>query len=86
MANYQLKLKKSAEKELARLPIRVILAIQADVQILTTNPFPSGYKKLKGFKNLYRIRSGDYRIIYSIYQDILIVEIVKIAHRKDAYS
>ena len=45
-----------------------------------------GIKKLKGFKKLYRIRIGNYRIIYSVQSDVLIVEILKIAHRKDAYS
>jgi mRNA interferase RelE/StbE len=85
MATYSLRLKNSAEKELAKLPVRVILAIQNDVQVLLNNPFPSGYKKLKGFKNLYRIRSGDYRIIYTLHQQVLTIEIVKIAHRKEAY-
>ena len=86
MANYRLKIKSSAEKELAKLPVRTILVIRDDVKILATNPFPPGFKKLKGFKNMYRIRSGDYRIIYTLHQDILIIEILKIAHRKDVYS
>ena len=86
MASYQLKIKKSAEKELARLPVDTIIAIRDRILLLRNNPFPPGYKKLKGFKNLYRIRSGNYRIIYSIASGILIIEILKIAHRKDAYS
>ncbi len=86
MANYRLKIKNSAEKELAKLSVRAILIIRDDIKVLTTNPFPPGFKKLKGFKNIYRIRSGDYRIIYIIHQGILIIEILKIGHRKDAYS
>jgi mRNA interferase RelE/StbE len=86
MASYQLKIKKSAEKELAHLPVDTIIAIKDHILLLKNNPFPSGHKKLKGFKNLYRIRSGNYRIIYSVEHDILIIEILKIAHRKDAYS
>lgn len=86
MANYRLKIKSSAEKELAKLPVRTILAIREDIRILASNPFPSGFKKLKGFKNLYRIRSGNYRIIYTIFNEILVIEILKIVHRKDAYS
>ncbi|HEY5408970.1 MAG TPA: type II toxin-antitoxin system RelE/ParE family toxin [Ginsengibacter sp.] len=85
MAKYQLKIKKSAEKELANFPLEIILSIRDHIIELGNNPFPSGYKKLKGFKNLYRIRSGSYRIIYSIQHDELIIEILKIAHRKDAY-
>lgn len=86
MANYRLKIKSSAEKELAKLPVRTILIIRDDIRILATDPFPPGFKKLKGFKNLYRIRSGNYRVIYSIYNDKLVIEILKIVHRKEAYS
>lgn len=86
MASYQLKIKKSAEKELAHLPVDTIVAIRDRVLLLKNHPFPSGYKKLKGFKSLYRIRSGNYRIIYSVQVNVLIIEVLKIGHRKDAYS
>ncbi|MBI2731009.1 MAG: type II toxin-antitoxin system RelE/ParE family toxin [Sphingobacteriales bacterium] len=86
MARYQLKIKRSAEKELASLPAKEIIAIREQILKLTSNPFPPGYKKLKGFKNLYRIRSGDYRIIYTIYHNILTIEILKIGNRKDVYD
>jgi mRNA interferase RelE/StbE len=79
MASYQLKIKRSAEKELANLPLDTIIIIRERLQILRSNPFPPGNK------NLYRIRSGNYRIIYSVQHDVLIIEILKIAHRKDAY-
>jgi mRNA interferase RelE/StbE len=85
MVSYQLKIKRSAEKELASLPVDVIITIRNHILTLKNNPFPTGYKKLKGFKNLYRIRSGNYRVIYSIEHVLLIIEILKIAHRKDAY-
>jgi mRNA interferase RelE/StbE len=85
MANYQLKIKSSAEKELAKLPASTILIIRDDIRILASNPFPPGFKKLKGFKNLHRIRSGNYRVIYTIYKEILVIEIIKIVHRSDAY-
>ena len=86
MASYQLKIKKSAEKELAHLPIDTIIVIRDRILVLKSNPYPPGYKKLKGFKNLYRIRSGNYRIIYSVETNVLIIEILKIAHRRNAYS
>jgi len=85
MAKYQLKIKKSAEKELAILPLEMILSIKDRIIELGNNPFPSGYKKLKGFKDLYRIRIGTYRVIYSILNSELIIEILRISHRKDAY-
>lgn len=86
MAKYQLKIKKSAEKELAALSLDTILSIRDRIRLLSNNPFPPGHKKLKGFKNLYRIRSGVYRIIYSIQHGELLIEIIKISHRKDAYK
>ena len=85
MGKYQLKIKKSAEKELATLPYNTILSIKDDIEKLSDNPFPVGYKKLKGFKNFYRLRVGSYRIIYSVEHNKLVIEIIKIAHRKDAY-
>lgn len=86
MAKYQLKIKKSAEKELANLPVHKILSIKEHILQLSDNPFLHGYKKLRGHKNLYQIRSGDYRIIYSVENKILIIEILKIGHRKDIYK
>ncbi|HAN17181.1 MAG TPA: type II toxin-antitoxin system RelE/ParE family toxin [Bacteroidales bacterium] len=50
------------------------------------NPYPKGYKKLKGSDKDYRVRIGDYRILYSVYDNVLIVEVIKIAHRKDVYK
>ncbi|MBI1782796.1 MAG: type II toxin-antitoxin system RelE/ParE family toxin [Sphingobacteriales bacterium] len=86
MAKYQLRIKKSAEKELAQLPVHYILSIRNHIVSLADTPFPSGYKKLKGFKNLYRTRIGDYRVIYTVEQSILIIEILKIGNRKDVYK
>ncbi len=52
---------------------------------LAANPRPKGVKKLTGLDNLYRIRAGDYRIVYQIRDDRLIVLVVRIGHRKDVY-
>ena len=52
---------------------------------LEINPRPYGYKQLKGFKNLFRIRVGDYRIIYNISEEIITVTILKASHRKNSY-
>ena len=59
MARYQLKIKRSAEKELAHLPVDTIISIKDRILLLKNNPFPPGHKKLKGFKNLYRIRTWE---------------------------
>lgn len=83
---YQITFKKSALKELSDIskPYNQNIAIAIDK--LTENPKPDGVKKLKGEENAYRIRIGDYRVIYTIEDVIKIVEIQRIRHRKDAYK
>ncbi len=85
MVKYQLRIKKSAEKELEVLTLQAIISIRKEILKLIDTPFPTGYKKLKGFKDLYRIRSGVYRIIYTIHKETITIEILKIGHRKDIY-
>ena len=86
MRKYTIVITKSAGKELAKLPVQTILRIREAVSELTDDPRPPTCKKLKGFKDLYRIRVGDYRVIYSVQDSILTVEILKIGDRKDIYS
>lgn len=84
---YSITFKKSAEKEIYKLPSPVAKRVSIAIDKLARNPRPVGSKKLEGQKeNLWRIRIGDYRIIYSIEDEIKIVEIRKIGHRKDIYQ
>lgn len=86
MAKYELRIKKSAAKELeavSRKADRQRLVQQ--IQSLADNPRPPGCKKLSG-SNKYRIRQGNYRIVYSIEDDKLVVYVVKIGDRKDVYK
>lgn len=84
---YQITFKQSANKELQQIPKSVIGKIVDAIQGLETEPRPVGVKKLKGSnEDLYRIRVGDYRIIYAISDTIKIVNIRKIGHRKDIYK
>ena len=83
---YQLKLKKSAEKELEALPLPAVLKIREKIIELANNPFPPGIKKLKGFTDLYRIRAGHYRAIYNVNHQTHIIEILKIGDRKNIYD
>ncbi|MFH1004664.1 MAG: type II toxin-antitoxin system RelE/ParE family toxin [Bacteroidota bacterium] len=83
---YRILFKASARKELNNLPDRHIEAIDKKILLLMNNPRSIGYKKLSGILNLYRVRVMDYRIIYSIHDKILIIEVIKIAHRKDVYK
>ena len=86
MKRYSVVLTKSAEKELYKLPTEAILKIVAALKGLEENPRPEGCKKLKGFKNLWRIRIGNYRAIYYIEDIILLVDVRDIGNRKDIYN
>jgi mRNA interferase RelE/StbE len=86
MKRYRVVLSKSAEKELHRLPVGLIPVMVTLIQSLETNPRPAGCKKLKGYKDLWRIRQGDYRIIYSIQDKIVQVEVLAIGNRRDIYK
>ncbi len=85
MVSYKIKFKKSAEKELRRIPKGSLSKITNAIQQLASNPRPQGVKKLKTFANKYRIRVGKYRVLYTIEDDFLIIEIIRVRHRKDAY-
>jgi mRNA interferase RelE/StbE len=75
----------SAEKELERLPKKAIQRIVDAVDGLGDNPRPHGCLKLQGEENSYRIRVGVYRVIYEIHDNKVLVVVVRIKHRKDAY-
>ena len=84
MAKYKIEIKKSAIKELNNLPHKDLKKIIQKIQDLADNPIPPDCKKLTG-EEKYRIRSGNYRILYLIKDDVLIIYIVKIGHRRDVY-
>lgn len=84
--SYQVEIKKVAVKFLKQIPEKISNKILLEIDALAENPYPPGYKKLKDTDNEYRIRIGDYRVIYSIYNEKLIIEIIKIGHRKDVYK
>jgi mRNA interferase RelE/StbE len=86
MASYKIEIKPSAEKEREKLPRQMIPRVVATIKGLAENPYPSGVKKLAGFERTYRIRLGDYRILYDIFEKKLVIEIIRIRHRKDAYK
>lgn len=86
MDSYKIEWKSSAIKELKKLDKRAISRIIKSIEELKESPFPSGCKKLQGSYNTYRYRIGQYRIIYSIYANKLIIEIIRIGHRRDVYK
>jgi mRNA interferase RelE/StbE len=86
MASYRVEWKRSAVKELKQLPKDVVARILRAVGQLPANPYPSGIRKLVGSESSYRIREGDYRVLYSIVSSTLIIEIIRVGHRKDVYD
>ena len=83
--SYSLVIKRSAEKELRRLPSRDLRRVIGRLRGLAQTPRPSGCEKLSGEAERYRVRQNDYRIIYRIDDAARLVEIVKIGHRKEIY-
>ena len=73
-------------RELRRLDRQVIPRIVSVVDDLCTDPFPSGVRRLQGVENMYRVRVGDYRVIYEVIKTELVVHIVRVRHRKDVYE
>lgn len=86
MKRYTVVVSLTAEKELHRLPGRIIEKVIGVLASLQANPRPVGCKKLKGYKHLWRVRVGDYRIIYAIDDVILLVDVREVGHRKDIYD
>ena len=84
MASYSLEIKRSAAKELAQLPLKDRGRVVARIQALADDPRPVGAEKLSG-QERYRVRQGDYRILYEIEDQILRIMVVKIGHRRDVY-
>jgi len=82
---YIVLIERYAQKQILKLDKKIIPVIKAAIAELANNPRPFGYKKLKG-EDAYRIRVGDYRVIYEIDDDIILVTIVSVGHRKDVYK
>lgn len=86
MANYEVALVSSAERELGKLPDSTLARVMRQLEKLAVNPRPSGCRKLSGGVGEWRIRVGDYRVIYTIDDTKLRVEVTRIRHRSEVYE
>jgi mRNA interferase RelE/StbE len=83
---YVIELARAVENEVEKLPEMVRRRVAAVIDSLESNPRPRGALKLKGSESSYRIRVGQYRILYTIDDDSRIVQVIRVRHRKDAYQ
>lgn len=82
---YKVKLKKSATKQLRKLDKKQIERILIKIYLLADNPYPNGAEQLTGQK-AFRIRVGDYRVIYEVHNKQLLVQVIRLGHRKEVYK
>jgi mRNA interferase RelE/StbE len=82
---YEVRLKPSAERALRKLPREIQRRIARRLDGLASDPRPPGCEKLAGADGLYRVRAGDYRVVYEVSDDVLAVLVVTIGHRSDVY-
>jgi mRNA interferase RelE/StbE len=84
--SYAVELKPSARKELESLPDTVLTRVIRKIESLAPDPRPAGCKKLKGYKDLWRVRVGDWRIVYIINDATRLVSVIRVAHRSKVYD
>jgi mRNA interferase RelE/StbE len=82
---YKVFFKSSADRQLRKLPEALQRRIVAKVEALANNPRPQGVVQLAEYEHLWRIRVGDYRVVYEIHDDRLVILVLRVAHRKDVY-
>jgi mRNA interferase RelE/StbE len=82
---YQIKIAPAAERQLKKLPEQVVSQIIPVLKLLADEPRPAGAKKLKGADDIWRVRTGDYRILYTVEDRNLTILVLKIDHRKQVY-
>jgi len=84
VASYNVRIKRSAARELEAVPLKDRRRLVARIEALRTDPRPVGVQKLTG-EEKYRLRQGDYRVLYEILDQDLLVTVVRIGHRRDVY-
>ena len=86
MPKYSVRFVRSARKELDELPDAALQRVFPKIEALAENPRPPGCKKLRGATDLWRIRVGNYRVVYQVADAVLLVEIRAVGGRKDVYG
>jgi mRNA interferase RelE/StbE len=85
VANFTIEIKPSAGKELDALDDALFARVDRKILALAQNPRPPGCKKLRGYKNLWRIRVGEWRVLYTLDDAAQLISVTRIAHRREVY-
>ena len=85
-AGFSVEIKKSAQREMDALSEPMFTRTDKQIVALVHNPRPQGCRKLRGQKDIWRIRIGDYRVVYSIDEARKLVNILRVAHRREVYE
>jgi mRNA interferase RelE/StbE len=86
VTEYTITFARSARRELEALDARLVQRIVAAIDALAREPRPRGCRKLRGESNLWRIRIGEYRVVYAVYDARRLVDIIAVRHRSKAYE
>ncbi len=85
MSEYRVEIARRAIKSIARLSLKEQLRIRAAIDLLAQQPRPPGCVALAGEDSVYRVRVGDYRILYQVIDKKLVIHVVRVGHRRDVY-
>jgi mRNA interferase RelE/StbE len=85
MPRYEIEISRTAEKQLRKLPRQDRQRVLRAILALADDPLPRGSRKLSGYEDVFRIRVGVYRILYSVAADVLLIIVLKIGHRRNVY-
>jgi len=83
---YRIEFTKAADRQFSKLPEREQKRLALRIDELADEPRPAGCRKLEGADDLYRIRSGDYRVVYQVADRVITVTVVRVGHRRDIYK
>ena len=82
---YSIRFVESAARSLKKLPSNMQVRIAAKIEALADDPYPPGARKMRGDEHAYRIRIGDYRVVYDVLEDVIVVLVLRIGHRREVY-
>ena len=84
--SYRVEIRPAARRQIKKLPREVQAKVLSRLTCLAEDPRPAGAEALQGYQELYRLRVGQYRVLYEIHDGVLVVVVVRVGHRKEVYQ